>query len=75
MDNGKFERLCAAARKHAHAKDDILNLNLIRERRQYQQALALLEQECTPDQWAKVMVAIEEGWPEPDKSILRDRPG
>ena len=33
--------------------------------RQYRQALDLLELECTPAQWAKVLEAIEEGWSGP----------
>lgn len=63
MNEERFERLFNAARESFHTKDDVLNLRRDHALRQHRQALALLEQECTSEQWAKVLDATEQGWP------------
>lgn len=62
MDDQRFEQLLEAARKYAHVKPDILNFRS-NARSQLRQTLALLELESTPEQWAKVLEAIEADWP------------
>ncbi|MDB4871953.1 MAG: hypothetical protein JWL97_2957 [Gemmatimonadales bacterium] len=63
MNDQRFEHLFAAARAYYHVKDDIFNLAKEQARRQYRQTMDLLELESTPEQWRKVLEAIEAEWP------------
>jgi hypothetical protein len=63
VNEERLERLLNAAREYYHTKDDILYLRRDHARRQYRETLDLLELECTPEQWAKVLAMIELQWP------------
>lgn len=63
MEAERFNRLMMEARKFAHVKPDILNLAVPDARRKLNATVDVLEAECTPDQWVKVLEAIEQGWP------------
>lgn len=68
MENERFERLMEEARNSNSVKsfyaDAVLGL-VAREtaQRKHRQVLLLLEAGCTPEQWAKVLAAIEQNWP------------
>lgn len=63
MEAERFNRLMSEARKFAHVKPDILNLAVPDARRKLSATLAILEAECTREQWVQVIESIEQGWP------------
>lgn len=64
MEQQRFDRLFNTARAYYHVQDDIFNLQRDQVRRQYRQTLDLLQLECTSEQWAIVLDAIEQEWPD-----------